>query len=311
MGSVYDRMKVAGPLWNEMKDRFNALVNGYNGMRYFIKALNPHITNDEQNAAAAADPYLDTAEEMQNAHAALETAYTAHIASTDYHAAADNANGLTAISTPKQAMDLLNDIKTKFNLHRVLRGGPPACHGAADATNVVAAANATTKATAIALANAIRTAYEAHRVLTDGAVHGTAADATNVVTVAALAGTATWAQVAALADDLRTQYEAHRVLVAGGVHGAADATNTAAVAAVGVVLTRDMAFINGFQAKYNAHWALTTAHVVIDQSFRIGAATAADLAGAIAMTVEAITDYRAHISRTAFINAMYPEILPI
>lgn len=310
MGSIFDRMQVAGPLWREMRDRFNALVNGYTGMRYFIKALNPHLTNDAQNTASAADPALNTAEEMQVAHAALEAAYTAHIASTDYHSAADNANGITAVSTPKQAMDLLNDLKTQFNLHRVLEGGPPACHGAADATNVVSAANATTKATAITLANAIRTAYEAHRVLIAGGVHGNA-DATNIVTVAALAGTATWAQVAALADDLRTQYEAHRVLVAGGEHGAADATNDVTVLAVGTVLTRDLAFINGFKAKYNAHWALATAHVLIDQSFRIEEATAADLDGAIAMTQEAITDYRAHISRTAFIDAMYPEIQPI
>lgn len=305
MGSIYDRMNTADPMWKEMRDRFNGLITGYNGLRYLVKALNPHKTNDETNTAAEADAALDTAEEMRAAHRALEVAYEAHRASTDYHSAADNANGLSAESTPKAVMDLLNDLKAKYNAHRVLVGGPPAVHGVADAVNVVNAAAATTKATAITLANQLKAKFNAHIVLTDG-VHGHTDALNNVVYVDAPAD-ATWPEIAALADEIRVNYEAHRVFLDDSCHGAADATNAAAVEAVGVVLTRDYAFINGFKAKFNAHWALSTAHPIIDQSFNIEALDAANLNRAIILTKEAIGDYRAHISRNTVL-AMYPTV---
>lgn len=54
---------------------------------------------------------------------------------------------------------LANDLKTKFNLHRVV----VACHsGGADSTNVVASANATDLATSITLVNEIKTRVNAH-----------------------------------------------------------------------------------------------------------------------------------------------------
>ena len=305
MGSIYDRMNMADPMWKEMRDRFNGLITGYNGLRYFVKALNPHKTNDETNTAAAADPALDTAEEMRTAHRALEVAYEAHRAGTDYHPAADNTNSLVAESTPKAVMDLLNNLKTKYTAHRVLVGGPPAVHAAADTVNVVDAANATTKATAIALVNQLKAKYNAHRILTDG-VHGHT-DGNNIVAYIDAPVDADWVHIATLADQIRTAYEGHRVFLDDSCHGAADNTNSVTVEAVGTVTTRDYAFINGFKTKFNAHWALATAHPVIDQSFNIEAATADTLAKAITMTKEAIADYRAHISRNTVL-AMYPAV---
>lgn len=113
----------------------------------------------------------------------------------------------------------LNDLKAQYNAHRVLTAG--SVHGAADSTNVVSAADATTQETAYTLANAIKTAYEAHRVLTAGSVHG-AADSTNTVSAA---DATTLATLVALTEELVVDYEAHRVLTAASVHGGADSTN--------------------------------------------------------------------------------------
>lgn len=125
-----------------------------------------------------------------------------------------------------EVIALANDIKAKYNAHRILTAG--SVHGAADSTNVTSAPNATNLATAITLLNELRTDYEAHRVLTSGSVHG-AADSTNTISAPVASNLAT---AVTLANDLRTKYEAHRVLTAGTVHGGADSTNAAAVAAV-------------------------------------------------------------------------------
>lgn len=115
---------------------------------------------------------------------------------------------------------LLNELKTDYNAHRILTAG--SVHGAADSTNVVAAANAYDRKSAITLANEIKAKYNAHIVLTTGTVHG-AADTVNGV---AVDDASDLASLIALANDLKAKYEAHRVLTTGTVHGAADATNT-------------------------------------------------------------------------------------
>jgi hypothetical protein len=125
------------------------------------------------------------------------------------------------------AILLVNDLKAKYEAHRVLIAG--SVHGAADNTNAVTAPNATSLATANTLANDIKTQYNAHRVLTTGGVHG-AADTTNVVTSANATDLAT---LITLVNEMRTDYEAHRVLTSGGVHGASDTTNTISALAVG------------------------------------------------------------------------------
>lgn len=304
MGAIYDRMKYAGPLWKAMRDPFASMIRMANAMRGLVMGLNPHLVDDSTNTAAAADIALDSIEEVRDASQALYVAYEAHRASGTYHTAADETNTLSAVPTPKATYDLLNQIKAKYNAHRVLTAG--GVHGEADSVNAVATADADTKAKAIALANALRTAYEAHRVVTDPAVHG-AADATNVVTVAALASTATWVDIAALADNLRTKYEAHRILTAESVHGAADNTNSMSVTAVGTVLSRDYLCINGLKEKFNLHIILGTSHAVIDKSVKITSADGSTEATAVALTRELILDYRKHISRATYLSD-YPAL---
>lgn len=305
MGQIYNRMKMASPIWRLVRDRFAGLINIANMSRVLVAGMNPHLADDGTNTASAAVANLVIdAETVRDATQAVYTAYEAHRASTSFHAAADNTNALAAVPTPKQAMDLLNNLKAKYNAHRQLTAG--GVHGGADTVNAVSAADADTKAKAITLANALRTAYEAHRVLTAGSVHG-AADATNAVSVAALASTATWDLIAALADNLRAKYEAHRQLTTNNVHGAADNTNSATVAAVSTVATRDYAAINDIKAKLNAHILLAASHPIIDQSFTVSKAGATTEATAVALTREVIEDYKNHISRARMLSA-YPAI---
>lgn len=126
---------------------------------------------------------------------------------------------------------LANDLKDQYEAHRVLTTGT--VHGAADATNVVTAADATTQATLYLLLNDLKAQYEAHRVLTTSSVHG-AADATNVVSAA---DATTLATAITLANELKVDYEAHRILTAASVHGAADATDVVTADSVTLATT--------------------------------------------------------------------------
>jgi hypothetical protein len=125
---------------------------------------------------------------------------------------------------------LVNDLRTKYEAHRVLVGGGPV-HGSADATNTIAAPAATNLATAITLANDIKAKYNAHRVDVSGApaIHGLA-DTTNVVSSANATNLAT---LITLINEIRVDYEAHRQLIAGGVHTVADGTNIVTALTVG------------------------------------------------------------------------------
>jgi len=299
-------MKVADPLWRRMRDRFNNLITLANATRAVLIGLNPHLTDDVTNTAAT--PALSAvlnAETMRDAQQSLYVAYEAHRASGTYHAAADSTNTMASPPTAKSVYDLLNNLKTKYNAHRVLTGS--SVHGAADSTNVVSAADADTKAKAVTLANAIRTEYEAHRILTTSSVHG-AADATNAVTVAAVTSASTWVEIAALADNIRTKYEAHRILTAGSVHGAADNTNSATVAAVGTVDTLDIACANDLKAKVNAHLILVSSHKIVEQTFKVVGADATTSAGALVLTREVLGNYQNHISRAVYAAASAPAV---
>jgi hypothetical protein len=297
LGSLYDRMNVAGPLWKAMRDTFQSMVTMCNSMRGMLVGMNPHLTDDVTNVAASADAAAVLGvESMQNAHQALYVAYEAHRASATHHAAADATNTLSAEPTPKAVMDLLNAVKTKYELHRV----GVAAHGAADAVNTIAAANATTKATAIALANQLKAQMNAHMILTDGGVHG-ASGAVNEITYSDAPADASWAHLAAMTDQIKAKYEAHRVNVDGGIHTLADAANAVTQEDVGVIATRDI------KAKFNLHLLLATAHKVIDQSMKVAGADAVTSDDAVVLTREIIGRYKTHISRATQM-ADFPEI---
>ena len=119
------------------------------------------------------------------------------------------------------ANNLANDLKSKYNAHRVLTTG--GVHGAADSTNAVTAANATDAASCRALANDLKAKYNAHRVLTAGGVHG-AADTANAVTAADATSDATMQN---LLNQLKAAFEHHRQL-GPYVHGVVDSGNALA-----------------------------------------------------------------------------------
>lgn len=306
MGSIFDRMKYAGPLWKEMRDRFNNLITLANTTRAVLIGLNPHLVDDGTNTASAATvASLLNAEAMRDAHQALYVAYEAHRASGTYHAAADATNTLAAEPTPKAVYDLLNNLKTKYNAHRVLTAGT--VHGAADSTNVVDAANATTKATAITLANQLKAKFNAHIILTAASVHGHV-DAVNTVVYIDAPATATWSHLRNLADQIRDQYEAHRVFTDDSCHGAADNTNSATVELVGDVDTRDIACVNDIKAKFNAHLILASSHKVVEQTFKVLGTDATTSATALTLTREVLANYKNHISRAVYAAASAPAV---
>lgn len=181
-----------------------------------------------------------------------------------------NTNSLNAM------ISLSNDIKAKYNAHRVLTSS----HPHADSTNSVSTADATDLATAETLANKIKEKlnlhyislslleecitlvnelqikYAAHRILTAGGVHANA-DGTNIV-LSPAATDLTSART--LANDIKAMYNLHIVLTAGPVHGLADGTN-GVTAADATNLSTLAALVNQIKSKFNAHIILTTGSV--------------------------------------------------
>jgi len=136
---------------------------------------------------------------------------------TQTHADGSNPFAQTTITA---LVTLANNIRTKYELHRVLVGGGPV-HDTADLINTIAAPAATDFATAVTLLNDIRTKYEAHRVLTGAGVYHIAADTVNTITVAAATDLTS---AVALANNIKTKYDLHLASVIA--HTTADAVNT-------------------------------------------------------------------------------------
>lgn len=292
--TIRERMRRGGSL-ALIETRFAALLSVVAALQTIVLGgQNVHKVNDVTNVVT--NPAASDFDTVAVVSQALITAYEAHRASTTHHLAADSTNtiGATYIGLPAKIYALVNDLKVQFNAHVV---NVTSVHGAADNADVVATANATTKATTIALLNALRAAYELHRVKTAGSVHG-AADATNAMAVAALTVSATWTEIAALADDFRAKYEAHRVLTAASVHAGADATDDVTETAVGTALTALVAHLNNLTAKLNAHFSeFGTSHALKDVSLLVTTTTAATLADAVAATNQALVGYQLHCSR--------------
>ena len=120
---------------------------------------------------------------------------------------------------------LLNDLKAKYNLHRVQSG----VHLVNDTVNVVAVANITTDdvngpwTQAAALANDIKAKFNAHIASTS---FHPVADTTNTVATAD-ATAASLTSVMALANAIKTAYNAHLLQLQGvyHVHGTNDLVN--------------------------------------------------------------------------------------
>lgn len=152
----------------------------------------------------------------------FRTDYAAHQASAVYHSAADTTyilGGSPTITSWADAAEALNNIKGQYNLHIA----DATLHDAADATNAVTAANASSTSidSCITLANQIKTKYNAH--LTQAGVHFTN-DATNSMSTAAAALSTALTDAGALPNAIRASYETHRASTT--YHESADGTNT-------------------------------------------------------------------------------------
>lgn len=118
--------------------------------------------------ALPAELGVDTATivDTATANAALNTirtAYLAHLADTDAHAAADATNTLTAPAASNLATGIAlgNELRTKLPLHEAAAGtGAP--HPAADTLNAPTAPAATNEATLVALAKNLAESFAQH-----------------------------------------------------------------------------------------------------------------------------------------------------
>lgn len=289
-----DRIRRAGPLWNAMYERLDALIKAHNELVGIIfSGQNPHAVNDTTNvlsigyAGNDVDSIIDLEQD-------LITTYEAHLADDTSHSAADSTNVVTEAGVPIEIYTLLNELKVDYEAHRVLTAG--SVHAGADSTNTVTAANADTKAKAILLANDLRTQFIANYANVTS--HHGAADTTNPPTSDALDTDATWTEIAAMADELRTSYEAHRQLTAGSVHGAADSTNTVTAAAIGTVSTALYAGLNELKSDFNAHIAESgTSHLHADISMKELNADASSTATALTLVNSLKDNYTDHITR--------------
>lgn len=292
---IRDILNFGVPATRQLVPILDALIAAVNELSAVVfVGENPHLVDDSSNGVSAADAgTLDAVADIEHA---IEVGMTAHCASTSVHRAADSTNtpsGFSAASTYAKVKALADDLRTKYNAHRILTAS--SVHAGADTTNTVVATTIASKATAITVLNALKTAFNAHCGNVTSC-HG-AADTTNPVVLADLASTATWSQIQAMVDAIRTGYEAHRVLTSGSVHGSADSTNTAGVAAVGSVQTVVNAWLTECKAKLNAHLILAASHVVLDNSNKVSTADATTLNTSIALANALKAAYNDHITR--------------
>lgn len=301
---LIDRMKTLVVL-KDLAPIIDQLIKNVNALTTQIfSGSNPHKVNDATNVVALPSASVLTLDSVLEAGDQVRTAYEAHRASTTFHLAADSTNTVTDTSPIADTYVLLNELKTDYNAHRVLTDA--SVHGAADSTNVVDAANATTKATAITLGNQLKEMFNAHIILIAASVHG-AADETNTIVLDDLESDATWSEIMAMADALRAGYEAHRVLTTDSVHGAADSTNTVSQAAIGTVQTAINGLLNELKTDFNAHIVLMTSHAVKNDDMVISTANASSLTTSAALAKDLIDSYEDHIS-IAEEQTLYPQI---
>lgn len=146
------------------------LVDQLNAMRKDMLALrNGTIYHASATAAittanATVDGYATSSVLLANA---CRAAYVSHIASAvdavtgvGSHLVADSTNVLTApVATDEaSAITLVNDLKAKYNLHRV----STTFHAVADSTNSVSASDATDEASLVTLVNQIKAKLNLH-----------------------------------------------------------------------------------------------------------------------------------------------------
>jgi hypothetical protein len=123
-------------------------------------------------------------------------------------------------------------------------------HAAADATNVIAAADATDQGTANTLLNELKTDFNAHRVIVGSSEH-IGADVTNTVTAADATDLAT---SITLVNEIKAAYNAHLALNGATGHYGPDVVNTVPVADA-ADLAGVVALANAIKVAYTAHIA--------------------------------------------------------
>jgi hypothetical protein len=187
--------------------------------------FNPHLTQatihqvgDAVNSVTTGDATnLQTAVRLANV---LKDALNTHFTQFDVHGHDDTTNTLASLVAPAVDTDcypILNDLKAKYNLHRVYTQS----HLAADATNTVTSVNATDNASAFTLANELKVKFNLH--LAQSGVH-VVSDVTNDISSANATSAGT---LVTLTTEIQAGYDSHRTQTQGSyhVHGTNDGVN--------------------------------------------------------------------------------------
>jgi hypothetical protein len=213
--------------------------------------------------------------------------------------AQSNLNSLNAM------IGTLNELKADYTAHIA----STTHHPVADATNVIAAADASDLATAQTLANELKADYNAHRSqatvhVNDDSGNGiAAADATNLATLVTLvaelkldfnahdAEVSSVEEAVTLLNEMKVDYDAHRILTGGSEHNNADTVNDV-TAADATNLATAITLANDIKAQYVAHIAALSS-----------------LEEAITLLNELKIDYEAHrVLMTGTVHANFDSI---
>ena len=129
--------------------------NSYNENKKLTPTYRHYIARDAITTAVASDEATSVA--LANA---LKVDYTAHIASTAQHNAADTSNAISAADATDyaSALTLANELKADFNAHRSQTG----VHPSEDAYHEIEQADAASDATTRTLLNELKTLYNQH-----------------------------------------------------------------------------------------------------------------------------------------------------
>jgi len=141
---------------------------------------------------------------------------------------------------------ILNDLKTKYEAHRV----DTTYHAVANTTDAIAAAAATTFATAVTLADELKQDFNLHRTDNSEASHQIDDD-TNVVT--ATSTPTTLANLKTLVNDIRAKYLAHLNDLTGGYHAAAPDTDNLPAAYDGRIIPIPMQWVANWSSQVDPY----------------------------------------------------------
>jgi len=271
-------------LVNDIRSRFNS---------HLIES-GIHVNDDTINS-----PVLPSASDISEAivlsehlidsmiRGSSEYSHTGHFVSSNFHPVDDNVDIITGpnASNLDQAIQILNDIKTNYNLHRLASGA----HSPNDTTNIVTAPAAVDLATAHALALDIVSQYNAHISTGPIFVHK---NVDSISTMPAV-GSVTEQNVINFSNTARELYNYHITSITFH-YSISTAISVACTSPDIDQLSLTISSLNEIRSAYNIHVASTDLHIGVSGTEILTSPIASDLATSITLANEILSKYDIH-----------------